>query len=47
VNSNDKPKDLAKVPRPVAPAPRKSLIDLRNAPSSMEQAAERWAGRGR
>jgi hypothetical protein len=47
MSGKDERKDLTAVPRPVAPAPRRKLIDLRNAPSSMEQAAERWAGRGR
>lgn len=40
-----KPKDLAAVPRPPRPAPREGLIDLSNAPSSMEQQAERWSRR--
>lgn len=43
-----KPKqDLTLVPRPVAPAPPagRKLIDLSKAPSSMEAAADKWAGR--
>ena len=45
--SDDKPKpDLTAVPRPPAPPVRREKIDLRNAPSSMEQAAKRWSEKG-